>query len=271
MHSRVTSKAFTLIELLVVIAIIAILAAILFPVFAQAKKSAKRTVGLSNIKQLGLAQIMYATDYEDTYPYLWLGEHQETINGTTYTISDTSVNVVYPYVKNNDMYTDPLCPFKMPSRTDVPSTAKQVNYAMTLFWWGWPGGCVSWDWDNMMKMIPSNSPTTAVSGPATTILLSPRFNDYANTSKGWGLENSFLNDEFRFQTVPYLENRVNYAFCDGHAKNMTTSVWDANVPSGNVDQTRKPQGSQPTTLADAQTFDSKTAPCWPYGMWDKRQ
>ena len=61
-------KAFTLIELLVVIAIIAILAAILFPVFAQAKVAAKKTVTLSNMKQIGLATVMYAADYDDYYP-----------------------------------------------------------------------------------------------------------------------------------------------------------------------------------------------------------
>jgi prepilin-type N-terminal cleavage/methylation domain-containing protein len=61
-------KAFTLIELLVVIAIIAILAAILFPVFAQAKLAAKKTVDLSNQKQIGLAAIMYANDNDDYFP-----------------------------------------------------------------------------------------------------------------------------------------------------------------------------------------------------------
>ncbi|MEX2242550.1 MAG: prepilin-type N-terminal cleavage/methylation domain-containing protein [Fimbriimonadaceae bacterium] len=61
-------KAFTLIELLVVIAIIAILAAILFPVFAQAKVAAKKSVSISNAKQIGLAMVMYATDYDDLYP-----------------------------------------------------------------------------------------------------------------------------------------------------------------------------------------------------------
>jgi prepilin-type N-terminal cleavage/methylation domain-containing protein len=61
-------KAFTLIELLVVIAIIAILAAILFPVFAQAKLAAKKAVSISNQKQIGLAMIMYANDADDKYP-----------------------------------------------------------------------------------------------------------------------------------------------------------------------------------------------------------
>lgn len=61
-------KAFTLIELLVVIAIIAILAAILFPVFAQAKRAAKSTQCLSNLKQIGVALFLYSGDYDDTPP-----------------------------------------------------------------------------------------------------------------------------------------------------------------------------------------------------------
>src|SRR5450755_1512803 len=61
------TKAFTLIELLVVIAIIAILAAILFPVFAQAKRAAKGAVAISGAKQLALAQIMYTSDSDDAY------------------------------------------------------------------------------------------------------------------------------------------------------------------------------------------------------------
>ena len=69
MHSfRTMKKAFTLIELLVVIAIIAILAAILFPVFAQAKAAAKKTSALSNQKQIGLAVIQYMADADDTFP-----------------------------------------------------------------------------------------------------------------------------------------------------------------------------------------------------------
>ncbi len=62
------NRAFTLIELLVVIAIIAILAAILFPVFAQAKVAAKKAVAISNQKQISLALLLYTGDYDDTYP-----------------------------------------------------------------------------------------------------------------------------------------------------------------------------------------------------------
>lgn len=67
MKSTMSRRGFTLIELLVVIAIIAILAAILFPVFARAKEAAKKTTCVSNIKQIGLAAQLYATDYDDTY------------------------------------------------------------------------------------------------------------------------------------------------------------------------------------------------------------
>jgi len=91
-------KAFTLIELLVVIAIIAILAAILFPVFAQAKEAAKKTSCLSNSKQVTLAIIGYAGDYDD---YLvpvngcdWTSAQYGTINCTTYPY------LTYPYTKS---------------------------------------------------------------------------------------------------------------------------------------------------------------------------
>jgi prepilin-type N-terminal cleavage/methylation domain-containing protein/prepilin-type processing-associated H-X9-DG protein len=68
-YQRGSRSGFTLIELLVVIAIIAILAAILFPVFAQAREKARASSCLSNQKQIGLAFSMYAQDYDETYPY----------------------------------------------------------------------------------------------------------------------------------------------------------------------------------------------------------
>lgn len=78
-------KAFTLIELLVVIAIIAILAAILFPVFAQAKEAAKKAVALSNQKQIGLAFMMYASDSDDVLPFVtWADSYNQAGIGEPY-------------------------------------------------------------------------------------------------------------------------------------------------------------------------------------------
>jgi len=98
-------NAFTLIELLVVIAIIAILAAILFPVFAQAKLAAKKTVSLSNAKQLGLAIIMYIDDYDGTYdigcPSAWWYPGDATQPGGAWSWD------LAPYTKNAGVFSDP--------------------------------------------------------------------------------------------------------------------------------------------------------------------
>lgn len=98
-------RAFTLIELLVVIAIIAILAAILFPVFAQAKAAAKKTAALSNVKQIALGAIMYEADYDDTFPLMYVPA-PGVLDGLGYTY--TWQNTIQPYVKNWGLFVSPL-------------------------------------------------------------------------------------------------------------------------------------------------------------------
>ncbi len=105
-------KAFTLIELLVVIAIIAILAAILFPVFAQAKAAAKQSVNVSNLKQIGLAGVMYAADADDNMvanspdlnfngkavsngSWYWLFRFQPYIKGKPANFNGTKSNIFF--------------------------------------------------------------------------------------------------------------------------------------------------------------------------------
>ncbi len=95
-------KGFTLIELLVVIAIIAILAAILFPVFAQAKASAKNQVSVSNLKQIGLAGQMYLADYDDNHPqgdeyaeWIWMFLYSPYIKGAPSDFSKPKSNFFY--------------------------------------------------------------------------------------------------------------------------------------------------------------------------------
>ncbi|HVK04560.1 MAG TPA: prepilin-type N-terminal cleavage/methylation domain-containing protein [Armatimonadaceae bacterium] len=99
---RGADKGFTLIELLVVIAIIAILAAILFPVFAQARAKARQTVCLSNSKQIALAVAMYTQDFDECLPYAINGPN----NGSSATYI-TWDEAFYPYTKNDGVYACP--------------------------------------------------------------------------------------------------------------------------------------------------------------------
>src|SRR5579872_770958 len=100
---RHLKRGFTLIELLVVIAIIAILAAILFPVFAQARESARMATCLSNLKQIGLGTMMYVQDYDEHYPNTiawgraWEGYPPDNLNAPiNYQYLPDMVN---PYIK----------------------------------------------------------------------------------------------------------------------------------------------------------------------------
>lgn len=107
-------RAFTLIELLVVIAIIAILAAILFPVFAQAKAAAKKTAQLSNMKQLGTGLKLYAGDYDDVLPMAWF---LPNTNGPG--IGSQWNQRLFPYVKNSPIFINASGPKVNPERMDV--------------------------------------------------------------------------------------------------------------------------------------------------------
>jgi prepilin-type N-terminal cleavage/methylation domain-containing protein/prepilin-type processing-associated H-X9-DG protein len=130
-------KGFTLIELLVVVAIIAILAAILFPVFAQAREKARSASCASNLRQLGTAVRMYVQDYDGQYfqhwyvtPTYWFGRlDTRTTPPTAY----RAEGLLYPYVKNFDLQ-------KCPSFTGQPSYGSatagygyNVNYLTTGF------------------------------------------------------------------------------------------------------------------------------------------
>lgn len=94
------NKGFTLIELLVVIAIIAILAAILFPVFARARENARRASCLSNLKQIGLSMMMYTQDYDEHLTALNLSNTGVVLpDGSTHT-TELWFQMLYPYMKN---------------------------------------------------------------------------------------------------------------------------------------------------------------------------
>ncbi|RYG45287.1 prepilin-type N-terminal cleavage/methylation domain-containing protein [bacterium] len=141
-----SKRAFTLIELLVVIAIIAILAAILFPVFAQAKTAAKKTVAISNQKQISTGFLLYLGDSEDRYPMRTGCEQGSSINpalqapelqgasgsfvgcggGRFYNSMSwqTWQKYIMPYVKNVDMFTHPL---RQKNATDWANNGQILN------------------------------------------------------------------------------------------------------------------------------------------------
>src|SRR5205809_4871053 len=114
---------FTLIELLVVIAIIAILAAILFPVFAAAREKARQTACLSNAKQLGLALNMYAQDYDEVTP------NQGWDHSGCTEWDCTPAHQLAPYTKNTQVW---VCPSKGRGAPD-PSVTKFISYGFN-YW-----------------------------------------------------------------------------------------------------------------------------------------
>jgi prepilin-type N-terminal cleavage/methylation domain-containing protein len=120
---RPKRHGFTLIELLVVIAIIAILAAILFPVFAQARLRAHLATCVSNLHQMGTAMLMYAQDYDERMPITqtnlkaFYGNQANTDYDLRWNYGFT---VIQPYIKNTKIYDDPVCDVWAES----PATAK---------------------------------------------------------------------------------------------------------------------------------------------------
>jgi prepilin-type N-terminal cleavage/methylation domain-containing protein/prepilin-type processing-associated H-X9-DG protein len=123
---------FTLIELLVVIAIIAILASILFPVFAKARGKARQTACLSNVKQLSLAIMSYATDYDSCTP-CWISDDESV--GPSLGHATWDVNIM-PYVKNTQIFVCPDNPFNHETtkpKDGVSQSGPKRGYALARY------------------------------------------------------------------------------------------------------------------------------------------
>jgi prepilin-type N-terminal cleavage/methylation domain-containing protein/prepilin-type processing-associated H-X9-DG protein len=175
----VTRRGFTLIELLVVIAIIAILAAILFPVFARAREKARQASCMSNVKQLGAALLMYVQDYDETLPF--------AIGGPTMAALQALPELVTPYTKNRQIERCPSDPVGAIDFTSYGLSRYSYAWNMVLFAYrlpmpGPPPGLIV-----TLADVPMPAATTTffdgreqVVGPARIVLASFRHNDGAN-------------------------------------------------------------------------------------------
>jgi prepilin-type N-terminal cleavage/methylation domain-containing protein/prepilin-type processing-associated H-X9-DG protein len=240
--SHTQTQAFTLIELLVVIAIIAILAAILFPVFAQAKEAAKKTSCLAQVKQICLGAMMYAGDYDDNEPpmkYLepmfvsstdgpaptmivqwWWGATKTDFNGSplVFNAIDPSYGLLYPYMRSQPIFACPSAAGLIPADEGI-ATGFSLGYGVNIALMP------------PQPPAPGNVPATNLSQvdrSAETILLADAagIGDNGNGSYSLGFATA-LNvpsdsndgpDTFALHTA-----HSNIGWVDGHAKSMSLS------------------------------------------------
>jgi prepilin-type N-terminal cleavage/methylation domain-containing protein/prepilin-type processing-associated H-X9-DG protein len=202
-----SNRAFTLIELLVVIAIIAILAAILFPVFAQARAKARQSACLSNMKQLGTGLMRYAQDWDETLPLNdYNGNGLAPLAGwRDPRAGDSWCSGIYPYVKNLQIY---LCPESLdyPDKTQAWRSPDRPE-----------DGAVSY----MMNYATRGRPMAAVPAPADLIFLH-------EGDRRWRAAPcrprpiSPTSPKYTEINQPYYDTRhnngANLVFADGHAR-----------------------------------------------------
>jgi prepilin-type N-terminal cleavage/methylation domain-containing protein/prepilin-type processing-associated H-X9-DG protein len=257
MHSNntapTTRRGFTLIELLVVIAIIAILAAILFPVFAQAREKARAISCLSNVKQSGLALYMYVQDYDETTPKLGSGTEWWS--------------QLYPYVKNTGVF---LCP----DRTDGgPETQLIGGNGGTpislphLAGYGYNWGPIQRRGGGLLlgqQPDPQNPNTTVLPGISLAAMVAPAqlvaFGDTYDTPREtatwtfllctWG---GTSNGSLR-----HSGGHFNFAFADGHAKNIYMKAgWMSGAENGKFAFPRSVDQASYWCADPSQTYDGQ--------------
>jgi prepilin-type N-terminal cleavage/methylation domain-containing protein/prepilin-type processing-associated H-X9-DG protein len=273
-------RAFTLIELLVVIAIIAILAAILFPVFAQAKAAAKKTVCLSGTKQIALADIMYGTDNDDfVVPGLIPADpgavEQSWEDNPGQTAWDNAFDhLLYPYTKNYQIW---QCPAgKLTTSTAAPAyknLSMNGDVAVDLTGWSYfPNSVVNF---------------SSAAAPADLILQGDSqpnpYNYDSNytgvTDSAYGACNAWEDEAANQAPATYDENyrrhneTANYAMADGHAKSLHPSQtlfpnvqWFKDNPTA-AQMAAAPQGAGWFSAAPVENI-SPTMDCGVFQYWN---
>ncbi|MBD3175512.1 MAG: DUF1559 domain-containing protein [Armatimonadia bacterium] len=210
-------RAFTLIELLVVIAIIAILAAILFPVFAKAREKARQTSCLSNLRQIGTSIMMYASDYDETYPVNY--QDASSGPGSVDQIPYTWPNRLEPYTRNTQIF---ACPSDgRPPHVDFPG----CRPILLSYCWNSNMGI---DIPAYYSWLPRRVTTMSeVRAPAQCVMLNDDSSDWL--AAGWGgrfntLDSPDWADIFYPEVLRARHHEGdNFMFADGHAKWQATS------------------------------------------------
>lgn len=221
-------RGFTLIELLVVIAIIAILAAILFPVFAKAREKARQTACLSNMKQIGLGMMMYMDDYDGVYP-----PHYTTNPAGSSGPYSAWPQMVYAYIKNSQIFVCPdrsdLTPMTDPgalTATAYSQAQTQVTYGMNY----WLDSYYYKDATESGIALPAetvwfaeNAPTGATRG--SYLVYAPFYEYNFPTSAAYGINPP--HPPAYASLVDRHTGGLNITWADGHAKWMRRSALEA--------------------------------------------
>lgn len=220
-------RGFTLIELLVVIAIIAILAAILFPVFAQAKTSAKAAASLSNDKQINLAALMYAGDNDDTLVRMgvWGSGDPDSVGFGSYNYAPWTL-ALDPYQKNVDLNMSPLGSGTIRPTSTLSRRRQGTQYVTYGYNYTYLSPSPTPTWPTPMLSLSA----TAVNSPAETVMITERMHpashNYATYWYGANVAWMIVGNT----ETPYCYNDPDVWCTDGWGYD---SFWNTGFPGAN--------------------------------------